>query len=269
MKVSIVVPTKNEEKNIENCLKLAAKQNFPRENFEIVVVDNDSSDQTKEIAAKYADKVFDHGPERSAQRNFGIRKAGGMYVMYIDADMRLSEDVVRECVEKAEGNSELVALFIPEKISGKSYWNKVRNFERDFYNATAIDAPRFVRKEKFFEAGGFDENLTGPEDWDLAKKIRRLGKTDIIKSFLLHNEEEFTLKKYLAKKTYYSRDFEKYVMKWGKNDPDIRKQFGLWYRYVGVFTENGKWKKLLCHPILAAGMYIERFLVGLNYVFRK
>lgn len=269
MLVSVIIPTKNEEKNISTCLESVLGQDFSRGQIEIIVVDNNSTDRTKEIAKKYTDNVFDHGPERSAQRNFGAGKSRGDYFMYIDADMILSREVIQKCVEEIESDSDIIALYIPEIISGKNFWNRVRNLERSFYDGTAIDAPRFLRKDKFFEVGGFDENFTGPEDWDLGKRLKSAGKIGIADTVLFHNEDEFTLKTYLKKKKYYSRDFEKYIAKWGKNDPDIRHQFGFWYRYVGVFTENGKWKRLIRHPLLAAGMYLERFLVGLNYALKR
>ena len=53
------------------------------------------------------------------------------------------------------------------------------------------------------------------------------------------------------------------------DDKDIKKQFGLTYRYFGVFLENGKWKKLLSHPILTVGMYFLRFLVGVSFLINK
>ncbi|MDD5606665.1 MAG: glycosyltransferase family 2 protein, partial [Candidatus Pacebacteria bacterium] len=57
--------------------------------------------------------------------------------------------------------------------------------------------------------------------------------------------------------------------KWGKDDPDIEKQFGLWYRYFWVFLEDGKLKKLLAHPVLTGGMYFLRVMVGINYILEK
>ena len=73
--VSIIVTTKNEEKNIENCLKSVKNQNYPQNKIEIIVVDNNSIDKTKQIALRYTDKVYNFGPERSAQRNFGVEKS--------------------------------------------------------------------------------------------------------------------------------------------------------------------------------------------------
>lgn len=269
MFISVIITTKNEEKNIENCLKSIKEQTYPRDKIEIIVVDNGSTDNTKEIARQYTDKVFNFGPERSAQRNYGINQSQGEYFLYLDADMILNPEAIRECVERVENNQEIAGFYIPEIIAGNSSWNKVRRFERSFYNATPIDCVRFVKKEKFLEVGGFDESMTGPEDWDFDKKIRLSGKVALIKNPIYHNEAEFNLAKYLNKKAYYAKSFDKYTEKWGRGDADIKKQFGFYYRFIGVFIENGKWKKLIRHPILALGMYFLRFLVGLKFLTRK
>lgn len=266
--VSVIITTKNEEKHIENCLKSIKEQSY--KNTEIIVVDNNSMDRTKEIARQYTDLVFDKGPERSAQRNYGmIDKSSGKYVMYFDADMILSEKVIEECVKSLEENDETIACYVSEIVMGDKFWSKVRRFERSFYDGTVIDCVRFIRKDKFIEVGGFDLSMTGPEDWDLDKKIRKIGKTVLIKEPIYHNEIEFDLKKYLDKKSYYAKSFDQYISKWDKNDQDVKCQLGFWYRYFGVFTEKGKWVKLITHPILTLGMYFLRFLVGLNYLNRQ
>ena len=269
MLISVIISTKNEEKNIEKCLRSVVDQTYAAEKIEIIVVDNNSSDNTREIASKFTEKVFKQGPERSAQKNFGVREAKGEYFLHLDADMRLNKDVIRECAEKVSENPDLVALHIPEIVLGKKFFSKVRRFERSFYDGTVIDGVRFIKKDKFLEAGGFDERLYAAEDWDLDKRLKKLGSFDIIKNPLYHNEAEFYLKKYLAKKGYYSKNLDAYISKWRKNDPDIKKQFGFYYRFIGVFIEHGKWKKLLRHPILAAGMLVLRFFVGFIFIARK
>ncbi|MCK4781671.1 glycosyltransferase [Candidatus Parcubacteria bacterium] len=267
--VSVVITTKNEEKNIENCLKSILQQNYLYDKIEIIVVDNDSGDKTKEIAKRHTDKVFNKGPERSAQRNFGANKAQGKYYLYLDADMILSKNVVEECVDKLERDKDIIALYIPEIIIGDGFWPKVRCFERSFYNATVIDCVRFIRIKDFLIVQGFDESMSGPEDWDFDKKIRNRGKVDIAKSVIYHNEGEFNLRNYLKKKAYYIQSFDKYIAKWGKNDRDIKKQLGFYYRFFGIFIEDGKWKKLLARPILTLGMLALRFMVGVNYLLNK
>lgn len=268
--VSIVITTKNEEKHIVSCLESIKNQDYPREKIEIIVVDNHSTDATVKLARQYTKNIFTKGPERSAQRNYGmITKSHGQYVMYVDADMELSKKVISSCISKVTKDPGIIGLYIREIVTGDSYWSKVRRFERSFYDGTAIDCVRFIKKSAFMKVKGFDVNLTGPEDWDLDKKIRSLGKVDLIKQPIYHNEAEFNLKKYLSKKSYYSRSFDKYVKKWGKDDSDIRKQLSPIYRLFTVFVEDNKWKKLIRFPHLSFGMYLLRLLVSLAYLYSK
>jgi len=295
--VSIVIPSKNEENNIGNCLESIKRQTYPANRIEtIVVVNEDSVDKTKEIARKYTKNVFIKGVERSEPRNLGLKKATGKYLIYLDADMIISSSVVEKSVEKLE-KEKIVALYVPEVVLGNSYWSRVRRFERSFYDGTVIDCVRIIKKNIYDKTGGFDISLIGPEDWDLDKKVRKIGevgvpdrydfkeiddklmkinyqKNDLVgqliqlssSALIYHNERKFNLKKYLLKKSYYAKSINVYINKWGKDDPDIKKQFGFWYRYLGVFLENEKWKKLLKYPYLVLGMFFLRFLVGLSFL---
>ena len=263
--VSVIVTTKNEERNIGACLESVFQQSMTL--FEMIVVDNYSEDKTAEIAREYGADVFKKGPERSAQRNYGVKKAQGRYILYLDADMRLSSGLLEDCVNRCEADSEISGIYIPEIIVGEGFWIKVRKFERRFYDATVIDAVRFVPRSAFKKVDGFDLRFTGPEDWDFDKKIRGLGKTVLSASYLEHDEGKFDFKHYLGKKSYYAKSFDIYAEKWGKDDPDIRKQLSLMYRFVGVFVEQGKYLKLLKHPILTLGMFSLRFLVGFVYIY--
>lgn len=86
--ISVCMIAKNEEKNIEKCL--AAVKPY---GFEVVVVDTGSTDRTKEIAARYTDKVFDFVwiDDFSAARNFSLEQASNDYVLYIDCDEVITE----------------------------------------------------------------------------------------------------------------------------------------------------------------------------------
>jgi len=262
--VSVIVTTKNEEHNISACLESVIQQSTPP--LEIILVDNYSLDKTSEIAQEYGAKIFQQGPERSAQRNYGVENAQGKYILYLDADMRLSQKVIEECVSCCEADDKICGIYIPEFIVGKGFWINVRRFERSFYDGTVIDAVRFVPKSAFQQVKGFDVKLTGPEDWDFDKKIRGLGKTIVADANLEHDEGEFNLHHYLGKKNYYSKGFNKYIDKWGVNDSDVRRQLSPWYRFLGVFVEHGKFVKLVKHPILTLAMYYLRVRVGINYL---
>ena len=261
--VSVVITTKNEEKNIENCLRSIKNQVY--KNIELIVVDNFSEDKTAEIAKRYTAKVYFKGNERSAQRNYGAKVASGEYILYLDADMILSPSLIDECVEKCERNSE-VALYVPERIVGEGFWIKVRDFERSFYTGTVVDAVRFIRIDVFKKVGGFDESLIGPEDWDFDRKIRQVGQTGIANEFLCHNEGRFSMERYLKKKVYYNDGIQKYLRKWGPTDSEIMKQIGGRYRLMGVFIEKGKWKKLVRHPLFTVAMYFLRLRVAVGYL---
>lgn len=268
IKVSIIITTKNAQAHIADCLGSIKSQSYNQSRIEVIVVDNNSSDKTKSIAYQFTDKVYNIGPERSVQRNFGINNALGEYILYLDVDMTLSRNVLSACLEKIDSD-DLIALYIPEIIIGKGFWIKTRNFERSFYNATVVDCVRFMKRDAFIKIKGFDENLTGPEDWDFNRRINQIGKTAIINAPIYHNEGKFNLRNYLVKKSYYSESFENYIKKWGKNDVIIRKQLGVLYRFFGVFIENGKWKKLIRHPSFACGMYFLRFLVGFTFLMAR
>ena len=228
--VSVVITTKDEEKNIRNCLESIQVQTWG--NIEIIVVDNESTDNTRSISNEYTKNVFTKGPERSAQRNYGmIEKASGDYVIYVDADMILSPILIESCV-KYISQTGAVALHIPEIILGNNYFSRVRRFERSFYDGTPIDGARFFERTKFAQVGGFDEPLFvkgSGEDWDIDKMIKQLGSIKLLprlidnsfaQSWLMkkfvkdrgvvhdidyagiyHNEAEFKLIPYLKKKS--------------------------------------------------------------------
>lgn len=267
--VSIIITTKNAEEFIADCIKSVVNSNYVKEGkkVEIILVDNYSTDKTVEIAKELGAKTFLKGPERSAQRNYGVEQSSGKIVGILDADMTLSKNVITECVEIFEKDKNIKALYVPEKIFGSGFFNRVRNFERSFYNATVIDGVRFFRRESFLEIGGFDTSLNGTEDWDIDRRIRNIGEVSIIKSPLFHHENH-SLKQWTIKKSYYASNFDNYFKKWGF-DKATKKQFGFYYRYIGVFIENGKWKNLIRHPLLALSMYFLLFLKGCVFILSK
>lgn len=301
-RVSVVVTTRNESRNIGNCLESIRSQSYPAESIEIIVVDNASTDDTTAIARRFTDKVFDKGPERSAQRNDGFSRATGDLFLFLDADMILSATVIERSV-RLMSQAGYRALYIPEIVLGKGFFPGVRRFERSFYDGTVIDCVRIFTREAFAAVGGFDETMTGPEDWDFDKRMRAHGPVGLLSRYdfdrvdafvralpetgfverltgyerlsgdptpmLFHNEAAFNLWRYLTKKTYYGASFAAYRNKWPADDPDIRRQFGAAYRFFGVFLENGRWARLLTHPRLSFGMYFLRFLVGLMFLLDK
>jgi len=269
MRLTVVIPTKNEEANIGACIDAFTEFSS---RLDIIVVDNFSTDKTRDIAADKGVTVLLKGPERCAQRNRGWQEAVGDYVMFVDADMIVPRDTMLEifaqCAD-AKRKGSVDAWYVREVRSGEGLRMKARNFERSFYDGTCIDGLRVIRKSLLEKVGGYDENLVACEDWDLDRRIIAAGaKTSVTMGHLVHNEARQDIKMFLKKKAYYATSVAAYREKW-KNDAICRKQFGIGYRYLGVFVEKGKWKRLFAHPLLAAVMYMERIAVGVTYLIHR
>ncbi len=266
--VSIVIPTRNEARNIEACVQ-AFSAAVSAGWCEVLVVDNASADNTAALAAACGARVFRHGDERSAQRNRGWREAYGAYVFFIDADMRVPADTLAEIKARLLSATPPEALYVREIRVGSGWWIRVRNFERSFYDATCIDGLRVIKRSLLDQLGGYDEALYAAEDWDLDRRILAVtSKVALTDGVLLHDEGAFSFRRHLRKKAYYSTNFSTYLGKWG-GDATTRKQFGLIYRFIWVFCEKGKWKRTLRHPHYMAAIWFERFCVGLLYLKRK
>ena len=112
MEISAVIATKNEQDNLQRLLVSLKRQTA--KSFEIIIVDNYSTDRTTQIAKKYTSKVFQMGPERTTQRNFGLKKAAGKYILFVDADMQLQSNVLKESVSAMDKNPKLSGIVIDE-----------------------------------------------------------------------------------------------------------------------------------------------------------
>jgi len=242
--VSVIVPTRNSAKTLEACLESIHMQVYTQ--IELIVIDNQSSDLTPEIARRHADIVDTFGPERSAQRNRGARLAHGDYVLFVDSDMTLSSDVVGDCVD-AILSSGAPGVIIPETSFGEGFWAQARALERSCYvGDDTIEAARFFSRAEFERFGGFDETLVAMEDWDLSKRIAGGTRLPRTRSEIRHDEGRLRLATALAKKRYYGASSGLY---WRKHGTTTMAQANLVFR--PAFLRN--WRRLLQHPILTAG----------------
>lgn len=251
--VSVIITTKNEEQSIARVLKSIKNQSYKK--IEIIVVDNFSTDSTKTISKKFTKNVFSFGPERSAQRNFGVKKARGEFVLIIDADMVLTKKVIENCVKKMADKKGLGGLVIPEKSFGKGFWAKCKAFERQFYLGDEnIEAARFFKKKIFKKFGGYDTKITGPEDWDLPLRMKKSGVLiGRIESFILHNEKKFSPWKSAKKKFYYALHSREYL----KRHPEMMLTQGNLFFRPKFYKNLGKLTK---DPLITLGFLFTRFL---------
>jgi len=255
--VSVIIPTKNSSRTLERCLESIKKQSY--KNIELIIVDNNSTDNTKEIAKKYTDKVFNLGPERSTQRNFGAKQAKGEYLLIHDSDIFFNINSIKECVELSEWKR-CDAVILPEKSIGVGFWAKVKAFERSFYVGNDyMEGIRFFRKDKFLLIGGYDENLYAGEDWDLTIRFREKDyKISRIISFIEHDEGDINLFGSSQKKKYYGSNFFEIYAK--KHPVEFKKQMSFFYRFSFIKII----KKGLRHPVLFGCMISMKIIEYIN-----
>lgn len=267
--VSVIVTTKNEEEVIGRLIKSVKGQSYKYK--EIIVVDNNSWDRTIKIAKGLGALIYNFGPERSAQRNYGVKKSNGEYLLFLDADMELSKDVVWECVNLMSSDKKLGALVIPENSLSKNFWEQVKAFERSFYNEQGdeiTDAVRFFSKKVFKKIGGYDEKITGPEDWDITDRVKKTGyKIASCKSVIYHHERIPTLFSLLQKKFYYALKSHRYLAK------QKISVFGPKTIYFLRPVFYKRFDKILSHPLLSLGMFIvlslEQLAAGSGYILGR
>lgn len=110
--VSVIIPVYNSEKYLEKCIKSILKQSY--KDFEIIIVNDGSTDRSYEICEKYAKKsnnikLFSHNNRGvSYSRNVGIEKSSGDYLLFVDSDDWLEENAIKILMEKINENVDMV-----------------------------------------------------------------------------------------------------------------------------------------------------------------
>ena len=132
IKISGVIITKNAEDLIADCLDSLSFCD------EIIVIDNKSEDRTREIAQKMGAKVFEHESQDFSQaRNFGLKKALGEWILYVDADERVSNELkeaIRYLISSYGREGKLNSYFLKRKnfYFGNNEWPYIEKLERLF-----------------------------------------------------------------------------------------------------------------------------------------
>lgn len=192
-KVSIIIPVKNMENNIEDLLKSIMELDYPKDKIEVVIVDGGSNDKTLEIASKYPVKILrEDGKGPNYGRNIGIKAASGEIYAFTDGDCILPKDWLKKIVEKINdeeigcvGGSVFVAECLKDNLIAKyadesimrimpiaKTTEKIHEVKLFKHLATCNMA---VKRKVIEEIGGFENDLKVFEDIDLIVKICRKG----------------------------------------------------------------------------------------------
>jgi glycosyltransferase involved in cell wall biosynthesis len=183
--LSIIVPVYNGSHTIAACLDSLLSLDYPREQFEIVVVNNASTDRTAEILATYRDRARlleekTRGP--SAARNRGILEAGGKIIAMTDADCVVDRHWLRNLVQPLEDES---VGIVGGRILSRKPCNRIEKFGEtihDHQKAIEVFKPPYVitmnwasPRKVLLDTGLFDETYIRCEDVDLSQRVLERG----------------------------------------------------------------------------------------------
>ena len=182
MKLSVIIPTFNEEKSIGECLRSLFQQSY--NDFEVIVVDDGSRDKTLSILSGFKNsnlqilKQKHKGP--GTARNLGAGRAKGETLVFVDADMTFDKNFLKNLVRpivsgKAEGTfSKYEYVSNWENIWARCWninegWEVKKRHPKNYPDTQKVF--RAVLKREFDKAGGFDPSAGYMDDWTLSKKL--------------------------------------------------------------------------------------------------
>jgi len=186
MNISAVVCAKNEEKYIEKCLKCLKNQALKPE---IIVVDGHSTDKTFSIAKRYADKVVKDNRKGIADaRNVGWKVAKNNIIAYCDADCLPPKDWIENISKFMNDNICISGPIHPYDGDTlmKVYFKLWTNWMTRFYGFLGLQyiwGPNMIFKKEILRKYPFRVNVL--EDYDLVKRIRKVGKVKFFKQLLM------------------------------------------------------------------------------------
>lgn len=212
MKASVVVAAYNAEKTIRSCLEALLNQSLPRDQYEIIVVDDGSTDSTPDIVKIYDVKLFKQDNQGPAiARNLGVEKASSEIVLFTDSDCepdyywleKMCKPFQDREIIGAKGFYRTRQKNTAAKFAQIEYEDKYDFMNRDKYIDFIDTYSAAYRRDVFLENGGFDSIYTtaSGEDSELSYRLALKGyKMVAAPSAIVYHKHPDTLLKYLKKK---------------------------------------------------------------------
>ena len=179
---SIIIPAKNEEKYLAGCLDSINAVTYPADRFEVLVIDNGSTDRTVEIARDKGAKVYSQ-PDLtiSGLRNYGANHAQGRVLAFIDADCTVSNSWLDDAavyLDRSDIAAYGSAPVVPVDATWvQRVWFLVRKKKDLIEDVKWLESMNlFVPVEMFRAINGFNEYLITCEDYELSTRLRTKGR---------------------------------------------------------------------------------------------
>ncbi|WP_347905389.1 glycosyltransferase [Pseudomonas purpurea] len=212
-RVSIVIPMYNEHRHIGRTLQAAQMAaRFAGLECELIVVDNGSQDEGPQIARRFGAQVLSlPGLQIGALRNRGAAIATGEWLAFLDADIEMPQDWLTLLIDlEARGEADVAALDLHTPAEAPWFahaWQR-RTLRPTSHASHRVQwlttANLLMRRERFVQAGGFDENLRTSEDKDLTMRLGEAGATllTVNESVALHWGYEGSWREWLGKELW-------------------------------------------------------------------
>ncbi len=194
--ISIIIPAFNEEQYLPKLLECLKNQTY--KDYEIIVVDANSKDKTREIANKYGCRIVKSGALPGIGRNKGAKIAKGNILLFLDADTLINSSFLKNSIEEFEKNNLDAASvkIIPQsnKLIDKVFLGIFNAWvtSTQYFYPHAIGACIFCKKWLHGKINGFDEKIAVAEDMDYVKRCSTSGKFRILKNAKLY----FSMRRY-------------------------------------------------------------------------
>lgn len=190
---SIVIPTRNRAEILVQALSHLETLSFPRSKFEVIVVNDGSTDQTKEFLEKlqvgYRLRVFHRdGRGTSATRNFAIQEAQGTHVLFIDDDVFPCEDLLEYHEEAHRGHLRRLVRGPVINIAGLPLPTEKPKLLYHYSQNYLCTSNASIRRSLLLEAGLFDEDFVRWEDAELGVRLKKIGVSRhfVLKGYVHH-----------------------------------------------------------------------------------
>lgn len=186
MRVSVVIPVYNGAATLGDCLRAVLRQSFPKGDYEVIVVDDGSTDDSARIASEFGVRIIiQSNAGAPAARNAGIRSARGRWVAFTDADAVPSRAWLARLMSHVEdGAGNVVAFGAAGQIGGCESHTAAARFvdiSGSFDTERHLSHPRFpfapsanvmYLRDLLLEVGGFDERFASYDACDLHLRLR-------------------------------------------------------------------------------------------------
>ncbi|MFW5718389.1 MAG: glycosyltransferase [Spirochaetota bacterium] len=179
MKVSVIVPTYNEEEYLPKILDCLKSQTMDPDEYEIIVADADSDDRTPEIAREYGAKVVPGGMPAEG-RNAGAEVAVGDYFFFFDADVKFSRDFLENAYNEMQERFVDVATCEVRPLSNVPLDRMMHDFANLYVRLNQYTNPMapgyciLITSRLYHRVGGFNTDITLAEDFDLIRRAAKL-----------------------------------------------------------------------------------------------